>query len=67
MLLGRLAREAGFVTVDLTDVYGDESPDLLRVAPWDMHPNALGHRMIADGIERGLRARAGEIPLGLTP
>ncbi|NNE42809.1 MAG: hypothetical protein HKN12_01245, partial [Gemmatimonadetes bacterium] len=53
--LVRLARDAGFVTLDLTGIYGDESPDVLRVAPWDMHPNALGHRMLADGIEAALR------------
>jgi D-alanyl-lipoteichoic acid acyltransferase DltB (MBOAT superfamily) len=59
-VLVRMAEDAGFVALDLSGVYGDTSPDVLRVAPWDMHPNALGHRMLADGIYDALRG-----PLGL--
>ncbi|MGQ0721342.1 MAG: hypothetical protein ACT4PE_07175 [Candidatus Eiseniibacteriota bacterium] len=59
-VLVRMAEEAGFVTLDLTGVYGTTSPDVLRVAPWDMHPNALGHRLLADGMYEALRG-----PLGL--
>jgi hypothetical protein len=63
--LAEAAREAGFVAIDLSDVFGQVGPEELRVAPWDMHPNALGHRMIADGIWDALRAHAAEVPLGL--
>ena len=59
-----LAANAGFLAVDLSDVFGAVGPEELRVAPWDMHPNARGHRMIAEGIWNALRQRQ-DIPLGI--
>jgi hypothetical protein len=55
-----IAREAGFTTIDLLDTY-DRAPDLSRlwVAPWDRHPNAAGHAMLADGLYQGLRHELG--------
>src|SRR5262245_7189665 len=55
-----IARAAGFTTIDLLDTY-DRAPDLsqLWVAPWDRHPNAAGHAMLADGLYRGLRRELG--------
>lgn len=50
-----LAREEGMAVIDLLDVY--EGVDLaeLRLAPWDGHPNAQGHAMLADGLHDGIR------------
>jgi len=50
--LATLARRAGFEVLELEGVYqGHEAVDL-RLAPWDLHPNALGHQLIADRLYR---------------
>ncbi len=46
----RLAREAGFTVLDLADVYEGHDPSVLQAAPWDKHPNAYAHRLIADRL-----------------
>jgi hypothetical protein len=51
-----LAREAGFVIVDLSNVYGDTDLMSLWIAPNDGHPNAAGHKIIADGLYNALNA-----------
>lgn len=43
-------RQAQFVVFDLVDVFPSEDRAALRVAPWDDHPNAMGHRLIADAV-----------------
>ena len=50
-----IAREAGFVAIDITDVYNSIS-DMKEVwlAEWDHHPNVEGHRLIADRLYDGL-------------
>lgn len=51
-----MADEAGFRTIPLFDVYSatlDRSA--LMVAPWDAHPNADGHRLVAAALEPQLR------------
>ena len=50
-----IARQAGFVVLDLTHAY-DGAPDMhkLWIAPWDSHPNAEGHRMLADALYQAL-------------
>jgi len=45
-----LAREAGFLMFDLSDVYVGSDRESLWVAEWDAHPNASGHRLIADRL-----------------
>jgi hypothetical protein len=45
-----LARSAGFVVLDLTDVYVGSDRNSLWVAEWDAHPNASGHRLIANRL-----------------
>ena len=45
-----LARSAGFPIVDLSDVYNDVEPSALAIAPWDAHPNQLGHQLLADTL-----------------
>ena len=54
----RLAREAGFDVLVLEDVYETDDWDSLWIARWDHHPNALGHRMIADRLFDALRQAA---------
>jgi hypothetical protein len=46
-----MAREAGFVVLDLTAAY-DRVEDFpsIWIAPWDSHPNAEGHRMLAEEL-----------------
>jgi alginate O-acetyltransferase complex protein AlgI len=48
--LERLAKDAGFLTVSLADSYASHARESLWVAPWDHHPNAEGHRLIADNL-----------------
>jgi hypothetical protein len=51
-----LARAAGFEILDLSDVYDRDELSAVQVAEWDRHPNALGHRRVADRLEALLRA-----------
>lgn len=55
--LTRLAEEAGFVIVDLSGVYHGFSSTKLRLAAWDEHPNALGHRLIAERLHEVMDGR----------
>jgi len=55
----RVARREGFEIVDLSGVYEGRDPAKLRVAEWDKHPNAAGHRLIADGLFAKLRGKKG--------
>jgi len=51
----RIAADAGFPHVlDLTGVYKGTDERTLIVAPWDRHPNAQGHRLIAEGLHTAL-------------
>jgi lysophospholipase L1-like esterase len=54
----RLAAEAGFVVLDLSDVYAKHDISSVRLAEWDNHPNALGHRLAADRLYQELRRHA---------
>jgi hypothetical protein len=46
----RIAREAGFIVWDLSDVFDGQSPESLRLAEWDLHPNAKAHNIIASRL-----------------
>jgi hypothetical protein len=49
--------EYGFAYVDLADTFEDApSQESLAIAPWDGHPNAKGHRMLADKLFGELRS-----------
>lgn len=48
--MGGLAAQAGFATLSLEGAYGATDPETLSVAPWDGHPNARGHRLLADKL-----------------
>ena len=45
-----LAQGAGFVTLDMSDVYKGQDPATLMVAAFDEHPNAQGHALIANRL-----------------
>ncbi|MDH4064595.1 MAG: hypothetical protein OEW19_09350, partial [Acidobacteriota bacterium] len=47
---------AGLEVFDLFDVFPEARRPALRVAPWDDHPNAEGHRLIADRLVVELKA-----------
>lgn len=42
--------EAQVPVIDLFGVFDGQDPEALRVAPWDEHPNAQGHLLIADRL-----------------
>jgi lysophospholipase L1-like esterase len=42
--------------VNLFGIYPEEQRVALRVAPWDDHPNAAGHQLIADRLYPELTA-----------
>ena len=52
--LERLAQEAGFVTLNLYDVFDGANIADITVAEWDLHPNTAGHRLIADRLYQEL-------------
>lgn len=48
--------EHGFTPVDLADTFDRiVEQESLAIAPWDGHPNAKGHRMLADRLYEELR------------
>jgi D-alanyl-lipoteichoic acid acyltransferase DltB (MBOAT superfamily) len=47
---------AGLTVFDLFDVFPEAQRPALRVAPWDDHPNAEGHRLVADRLFHELKA-----------
>jgi hypothetical protein len=44
------AHKAGLPIFDLFDIFPSADREALRAAPWDEHPNATGHRLIADKL-----------------
>jgi hypothetical protein len=48
------AKAAGFTTISLKDVYNTKAPDELAIAPWDGHPNVIGHQLVADDLYRAI-------------
>ncbi len=48
-LVGK-ARAAGFITINLSDIFTGLDVFSITVAPWDMHPNRIGHSLIADRL-----------------
>lgn len=53
----RLARAAGFVVMNLQDVYSARPVEEVRLAEWDEHPNRLGHRLVADRLYTEIATR----------
>ncbi len=58
LTLKRMAEEAGFLVIDLYDMYNDYTgdPSNLWIYSWDDHPNAMANRMIADRLMAELLA-----------
>jgi hypothetical protein len=54
----RIAKEAGFMVLDLSDVYRGQDLVSIRMADWDNHPNAKGHSLIAGRLFEALQANA---------
>ncbi len=54
-----LADRHGLRSVDLSDAFDRLDLDEYRIAPWDHHPNALGHRLIFARLRDGLLADGG--------
>jgi hypothetical protein len=57
--LNRYARDAGFVILDVSDVFKTHDAAKLTLAPWDAHPNVKGHELLADALYRALQSDAG--------
>ena len=53
--LAEKAGENGYVTLNLEGTYQGYSQADLVVAPWDVHPNALGHRLISKRLFEELK------------
>ncbi|HEU4364910.1 MAG TPA: SGNH/GDSL hydrolase family protein [Candidatus Krumholzibacteria bacterium] len=53
-----IAREAGMVVIDMTDAYDGTDYRSLWIAPWDSHPNAEGHGLLADKLYDELKRAA---------
>jgi lysophospholipase L1-like esterase len=61
--LASQAEEAGFIVLNLSDAYANQDPESLVVAYWDKHPNAAGHKLIAERLYQALSENRAEIPL----
>lgn len=60
----RAAEAAGFVIIDLGDVYQGQDLGAIRLAEWDQHPNARAHRLIAGRLYEELQAKRGAVFAG---
>lgn len=61
--LKKEAEAAGFIVISLENVFKDFDKEKLWVAPWDMHPNSEGHKLIADLLYKQLLKKQNEIKL----
>jgi hypothetical protein len=61
--LSRLAEESGFIVLNLSGAYENQDVESLVVAYWDKHPNAKGHRLIAERLYQALLENKEAIPL----
>ena len=43
-------RTGGFEMIDLSDVFNGYAAEQIALAAWDAHPNATGHRLIAERL-----------------
>ena len=53
----RTAEDAGFTTISLADCFDGADPKSVVFGEWDRHPNALGHRLIAERLHERFRDR----------
>jgi hypothetical protein len=64
--LSGVAEEAGFIILDLSDLYANQDIESLVVAEWDRHPNVKGNQLIALRLYKELLEKEGTLQLGLT-
>jgi hypothetical protein len=64
--LAGMAEEAGFITLDLADVYDNQDIGSVIVAEWDRHPNAKGNQLIAARLFKALQEKEELIQMGLS-
>ncbi|MBI4528303.1 MAG: hypothetical protein HY695_31295 [Deltaproteobacteria bacterium] len=50
----KIAQDAGFIVLPLSDVYKGHDVSALRLLDWDYHPNSTGHRLIASRLYEAL-------------
>jgi hypothetical protein len=55
--LNQLARRHGLPVLDLSAAFDDEVPGDVEIAPWDDHPNELGHRLLFLELARRIVAQ----------
>ncbi|MCB9301744.1 MAG: hypothetical protein H6566_13935 [Lewinellaceae bacterium] len=53
--LEALVKKMGFYTLNLKDSFGNLDPESLKIAPWDAHPNAKGHQLLANEMLKQLQ------------
>jgi len=58
----RIARAAGFIVIDLSDVFAAQAIETIRLAEWDDHPIAKGHRLVAERLYDVMSARSDILP-----
>ncbi|TPW10398.1 MAG: hypothetical protein FD129_1920, partial [bacterium] len=52
-----MAEQAGFLTLDLADVFDGFEEDRIRIGAWDQHPNRFGHILMAERLRQELLRR----------
>jgi hypothetical protein len=57
----RIAEVAGFIIINLAEVYKDQDITKIRLAEWDDHPNLRGHQLIASRLYEALKGKHGMI------
>ena len=50
--LHALCDRIGLPTLDLSAAFDEQDPAAIEIAPWDDHPNALGHRLLSKVLAR---------------
>ncbi|GAB4579930.1 MAG: hypothetical protein Fur0022_26690 [Anaerolineales bacterium] len=50
----QMAQDAGFILLDLSDIYIGQDIQEITVAEWDLHPNGKGHQLIAENLYQAL-------------
>ena len=53
----RMAQDAGFIVINLADVYSGQDIAAIRLAEWDDHPNVHGHELIASRLYDEMRKK----------
>jgi hypothetical protein len=51
-----VAKDAGFVVLDLSHAYDGHDNGEVLISAWDQHPNAFGHKLLADALYNALLA-----------